>query len=123
MQVDVSGSWIYVYSGRDVVDTSAPQEKDPFACVRCISTHAITELLFDDKEMTIRIGVGSSYVYIDFGNRSNARVNAYFNMKPRILEAMERWGLDRGYAENLDRRSDLAAAQRTRADDETEFVD
>lgn len=123
MQVDISGSWIYMYSGRNVRDESEPEEKDPFACVRCISTHAITEVLFDDKEMTIRISVGSSFVYIDFGTRSNARVNAYWNTKEKLLDVMDRWGIDRRYAENLDRRSDLTAAQRTRADDQEQCVD
>jgi hypothetical protein len=123
MQVDISGSWIYVYSGSIVQNDSEPEERDPFSCVRCISTHAVTELLFDEKDNTIRIGVGPSFVYIEFGSRPDARIDAYRNTKEKLLDVMDRWGIDRRYAENLDRRNPLTAAQRTRADDQIEFVD
>jgi hypothetical protein len=89
MDVSVSGEFLYLFSGRNVVCTSHAESKDPYAVVQAIRLSAVTSVKIDQQEQSITLTVAGSLhpIVCTAGNSPNARVNWFFNFTQKFLEA------------------------------------
>ena len=119
MQVEVVGQWIYIYSGREVVDSSKPQENDPFAEVHVFRKKDIVGFRVDHQQQFFTFVVkGHPYpLTVEFGQRPNPRVNAFTNTLNTLLPVLEEVGIPRNMILDMNRRSELIAKVRTREED------
>jgi hypothetical protein len=122
MQVEVSGNWVYVYSGRTTQGKNAdPKDigyNDPFEVVQCIRLDKITGLKvdhgFEETSLTI-FAEGHAYpIYLTFGQRNCYRLNCHGAAVCKIGDAL---GIPREFIWELNRRSEQTALSVQRADE------
>lgn len=122
MQVEISGNWVYVYSGRQTQEKNAdPKEvgyKDPFEVVHCIRLDKITGLkvdhAFEDMSVTI-FAEGHPYpIRLTFGYRNCYRINCHGATVCKLGDAL---GISREYIWGMDRRSEQTALSVQRVDE------
>ena len=89
MRVDISGSWIYVYSG--VPDTNGLYGK-----VQCIHAGTVTDLTVNQKMCSITLGIGAREVHLEF-----LKAAEYMDAKRKLVGLFEGFGLTPGFVEVL----------------------
>lgn len=78
MQIEVEGDWLYIHTGRDLMNIEVRKEEyDPFTCVQAIHIHSITGLKVDYQENSIRLFVkGYPYpIQLETGDRIIDQLN------------------------------------------------
>lgn len=121
MQADVSGNWLYIYSGREFStknpDMTQIGEKDPFQVVHCIRLDQITGVkvdhVFDDQSITIFANGHIYPIRCTFGARNCHRINCHGMFLDKITDVL---GLCRSRIWDLERRHKETALSETRAD-------
>lgn len=115
-QAEVVGEWVYLYSGRRIVRVSDPESTDPFSQVHAIRISAITGFKYDNSDYTCTLFAnGHSYAITStFGYCLNSQINASAHYIIPIAKALN---LNMDSIFDMNRRSDLTAAARSRAED------
>ncbi len=90
MRVDISGSWIYVYTG-----TADPN--GPFSKVQCIHAGTVTDLTFNQRMCSIQLGIGAREVRLEFMKRLE-----YTETKNKLVALFEMFGLTSGFVDVLE---------------------
>ncbi len=125
MQVEVSGNWVYVYSGRTTNEKNPDLKevgyKDPFEVVHCIRLDKITGIkvdhVFEDQSLTI-FAEGHPYpIRLTFGRRNCYRINCHGAAVCALQDAL---GISREFVWGLDRRSEQTALSVQRGDENME---
>ncbi len=122
MQVEVSGNWVYVYSGRRTNETNPDSKevglKDPFEVVHCIRKDKITGIkvdhVFENCSLSIFVEGHSYPIYLTFGRRNCYRLNCHGEAVCKLQDAL---GIPREFVWGLDRRSEQTALSVQRADE------
>ena len=114
MQAELSGNFLYIYSGRNPMYCN-PETKetiykinDPFAKVQCIRIDKISNVEIDYKEQSLKLYVmGMPYpIFCTFGERNCYRINCFYAFVDVISKAMKFTG---DYSMNLERRDSQTA--------------
>jgi hypothetical protein len=115
MQAEAKGDFLYIYSGRNIVNRSAKEVDDPFSTVQAIRISQITSVEFDDNNFTGKIYIsGASYpIYCTFGERNCHKINCFFAFRDIVFKAV---GLDHSMIYELAKRDSEVSAAITRAD-------
>lgn len=126
MQADISGNWVYIYSGREFHKKNLKMneigEKDPFEVVHCIKLDQITGVkvdhVFEDQSITIFANGHPYPIFCTFGMRNCHRINCHGKFVTTICEAL---GIPAPFIWDMDRRTKETALSSQRADEiETE---
>ena len=95
MQIDISGAWIYIYSGGI---------HGKFSSVETFPVQSIQRVRIDEKAATITIYVGGSPILVTFeGNCLDIVREFYFTLN-RLSDTLAMYGCDAKYLTNLNRR-------------------
>jgi hypothetical protein len=125
MQVEISGNWVYVYSGRTMNEKNPDLKevgyKDPFEVVHCIRLDKITGLkvdhVFEDMSVTI-FAEGHPYpIRLTFGSRNCYRINCHGAAVCKLQDAL---GIPREFVWDMNKRSEQTALSVQRADEAQE---
>lgn len=125
MQVEISGNWVFVYSGRTTRETNPDLNevgyKDPFEVVHCIRLDKITGIkvdqMFEDRSLTI-FAEGHTYpIRLTFGRRNCYRLNCHGEAVCKLQDAL---GIPREFIWDMDRRSEQTALSVQRGDEQME---
>jgi hypothetical protein len=125
MQVEVSGNWVYVYSGRTINEKHPNLTEvgynDPFEVVHCIRLDKITGLKVDHvfEEMSVTI-FAEGHVYpirLTFGSRNCYRINCHGAAVCKLQDAL---GIPREFVWDMNKRSEQTALSVQRADERIE---
>lgn len=114
MQAELSGNFLYIYSGRNPLTWNPATEQiiykmdDPFAKVQCIRVDMISTVEIDYKEENLKIYVnGMPYpIFCSFGTRNCYRINCFHAFVDIVSKAMKFSG---DYSLNLERRNEQTA--------------
>ena len=110
MQADLSGNYLFIYSGRNP-KTMNPETNqiiykmdDPFAEVKIIRIDKISSVDINYKEENLKIYIsGMPYpIFCNFGTRSCYRINCFYAFVDVIQKALA-YDFDKGF--NIDRRN------------------
>lgn len=90
MDVSVSGEFLYLFSGRRVVCTGHPEEKDPFGTIHAIRISSISSVKVNMDEQTVSLTVAGSLhpIFCAAGDSPNARVNWFYNFLSALTDAI-----------------------------------
>ena len=115
MQGEIKDDFLYIYSGRNIQNSSHPEVKDPFARVKAIRLSAITgtEIDYQNEQVIIYAQGFSHPIYVTFGDRNCHRINCFYEFVPVIQKAL---GLDYDMSWDLQRRKSESSNAITRAD-------
>lgn len=115
MQGEIKDDFLYIYSGRNIQDSSAPEITDPFARVKAIRISAITGTEIDyQNHQVIIYAQGFNYpIYVTFGDRNCHRINCFYEFVRVIQRAL---GLDYELSWELKRRTSETSNAITRSD-------
>lgn len=121
MQVDVSGNWLYIFSGRELdtknADLKQIGQEDPFEAVHCIRLDQITGVkvdhVFEDQSITIYVNGHQYPIRLTFGRRNCYRINCHGQATTKICDAL---GIPREFIWNLRRRDEQTALSEQRSD-------
>lgn len=121
MQVDISGNWLYVYSGREFrmknPDMTKVGEEDPFQVVHCIRLDQITGVkvdhIFEDQSITIYANGHQYPIRLTFGQRNCYRINCHGAATTKICDAL---GIPREFIWDMNRRNNQTALSEQRID-------
>jgi hypothetical protein len=120
MQIEHTGRFLYLYSGRQFLYNDPNMEevgkKDPFSKVHCIAIDAITGVEIDHKECTVKLyAKGHTYpIYCSFGNRNCYKINCFGAFVEVLMEALN---FDRKNIWNLEKRNEQTALSSQRKDE------
>jgi hypothetical protein len=122
MQVDISGSWVYIYSGREFREKNPNMnevgENDPFEVVHCIKLDQITGIkvdhVFEDQSITIFANGHPYPIRCTFGRRNCYRINCHGEFVSKISEAL---GIPPAFIWNMERRGKQTALSSQRVDE------
>ena len=89
MRVDISGSWIYIYSG-------VPDANGLYGKVQCIHAGTITDLTVNQTMCSIRLGIGAREVHLEF-----LKAAEYLDAKKKRVGLFEGFGLTSGFVDVL----------------------
>jgi hypothetical protein len=111
MQADLSGNFLYIYSGRNPKYMNPETQQtiykleDPFAKVQIIRIDKISNVEIDYKEENLKIYVsGMNYpIFCSFGERNCYRINCFYEFVNAIQTALQ---CDFDKANNLDKRNE-----------------
>ena len=121
MQADVSGNWLYIFSGREFQqknpDMTQVGKEDPFQVVHCIRLDQITGVkvdhVFEDQSVTIYANGHPYPIHCTFGRRNCYRINCHNDFVQIIARAV---GLSPENIWALDKRNEQTALSETRGD-------
>lgn len=120
MQIEYTGRFLYLYSGRDYqckdINMNEVGDKDPFSKVQCIAVDAVTGVEIDHKDFTVKLFLkGFTYpIYCSFGDRNCYKINCF----TAFLEILQRaLNLSSEMVWNLQRRSEQTALSVQRKDE------
>ena len=125
MQVEISGNWVYIYSGREFLMKNPDMTKvgfeDPFQVVHCIKLDEITGMkmdhVFEDQSVTLFVRGHPYPIRLSFGRRNCYRINCHGEAVCKLGDAL---GIPREFLWGLDRRSEQTALSVQRADEQTD---
>ena len=123
MQVEISGNWVYVYSGREYLEKNPdPKEvgfNDPFEVVHCIKLDEITGMkvdhVFEDQRIDIFVRGHMYPIRLNFGRRNCYRINCYGHAVSKLGDAL---GIPREFLWDLRRRDQQTALSVQRSDEQ-----
>jgi hypothetical protein len=121
MQVEVTGNQlICIYSGREVPDSSQPEEKDPFVEAHFFHARDITGFRIDHQEQNFTFVVkGHPYpLCVEFGQKPNVRATAFLETLQKLKPVLEGvWGIPWDNLMRMNRRTEMTARVRSRSED------
>ena len=92
MRVDLSGSWVYVYSGR---------LEDRYTHVDAFRLAAITRLTVNQKDATFTIHFGSDSIHVVFDGSVADIVQEFLSTLDRLSIALRDYGCDPHYLTHM----------------------
>lgn len=121
-QADVSGNWLYIYSGRQFTEKNPDITKvgkdDPFESVHCIRLNQITGVKIDytyGNENIVIYANGHAYpIQCSFGERNCYRINTHSEFVSKLQNAL---GLSAEHVWDMNKRSEQTALASQRADE------
>lgn len=125
MQVEISGNWVYIYSGREFrlkePDMTKVGFEDPFQVVHCIKLDEITGMkvdhVFEDQTVTLFVRGHQYPIRCTFGRRNCYRINCFGAFVVKLGDAL---GIPRPFLWDLERRDEQTALSVQRSDEQTD---
>jgi hypothetical protein len=114
MQADLSGNYLFIYSGRAPKTMNLETKKlvykmdDPFSEVKIIRIDKISSVDINYKEQNLKIYVDGMYhpIYCSFGERNCYRINCFYEFVDIIQKAMN-YDFTKGF--DMEKRSSQTA--------------
>jgi hypothetical protein len=92
MRVDISGSWIYVYSGKS---------EDRYSQVDAFHLASITRVTVNQKEATFTFYLGGDSIHVKFEGTVAEIVQEFLSTLDRLSLALKVWNCDPHYLTHM----------------------
>lgn len=121
MQADVSGNWLFIYSGREFrmknPDMAQVGQEDAFQVVHCIRLDQITGVkvdhVFEDQSITIFANGHPYPIRMTFGRRNCYRISCSGEAICKICDSLK---IPREFIWDMERRNSQTALSEQRSD-------
>jgi hypothetical protein len=120
MQIEFTGRFLYLYSGREFQSTDPNMNEvgrqDPFSNVHCVAVDAVTGVEIDHSEFTVKLFVKGhqSPIHCSFGDRNCYKINCFGAFLEVLQQALS---LSSEMVWNLDKRNEQTALAVQRKDE------